>query len=341
MTKRMLILILALFLIWPMVKATADDSEKQSVAAVLYELVNQKGVDVALRKYYQLKKTNNKQYDFSEPELNKLGYRLLGEKKRSAAIAIFKLNAEVHSGSPNAYDSLGEAYMRDGDNEMAIISYEKSLAMLATADIDEKSRKLLARNANSRLSHLRHPESARESTVISDFISNNADAPFGKIHPEAPPETKQFGQLAGVWQCTNFAYVNGQWFSGWPATWVWKYSLDGFAVQDLWFQKREDLPPTSTLNRAVAGTNIRIYNPQKKKWEIAWFTNGSNSMSRLEAEFKNNEIVMTPLPVEGKPLRRIVFYEIAKDSFQWRSERSADGGETWSANFRIEGKRIR
>ena len=45
------------------------------------------------------------------------------------AIEIFKLNAEAYPESSNVYDSLGEAYMMNGNTDMAIANYEKSLEL--------------------------------------------------------------------------------------------------------------------------------------------------------------------------------------------------------------------
>jgi len=348
MKNRIFSLIVVLFFVTSTTAAATDDAKKQPVSKILYEVITEKGIDAAVKQYHSLKKKKLDKYDFKEAELNTLGYRLLGEKKNAEAIAILKLNTEAYPKSPNAYDSLGEANMRDGNNDMAIQNYEKSLSLLASVDIDENTRTLLERNANSNISYLRNPESLMESTVISDFISENSDSPFGKLNPKAPKETEEFGQLAGVWQCTNFAFVNGQWFSGWPATWVWKYVLDGFAVQDLWFQKEENLPPPRvSLHRDYSGTNMRIYDTAKEKWEIMWFHNGLNSKgtpngtSQFEAEFMDDQIIMTPKNPGSGTLRRIVFHNITADSFDWKSETSEDEGETWKPRFRIEGKRSR
>ena len=348
MKNRMAILTVVLILTTSIVFGSTDDAKKQPISKILYETITQKGIDATIKKYESLKREKSDEYDFKETELNALGYRLLAEKKNTAAIAMFKLNTDVFSKSPNVYDSLGEAYMRAGKNDMAIKTYEKSLSLLANADIAENTRTLLERNAKSNLNYLRNPESLMESTVISDFISSNSEAPFGKLHPKAPKETEQFGQLAGVWQCTNFAFVNGQWVSGWPATWVWKYVLDGFAVEDLWFQKEENLPPPSiALHRDFSGINVRIYDTAKEKWEIMWFHNGLNSKgtpngtTQLEAEFKDDQIVMTPKSSSGGPVTRIVFHNITANAFDWKSETFNAEGKTWQATFRIEGKRVR
>ncbi len=47
----------------------------------------------------------------------------------SAAIKIFKFNVELYPGSANVYDSLGEAYLKNGDTALAIKNYEKSLEL--------------------------------------------------------------------------------------------------------------------------------------------------------------------------------------------------------------------
>jgi tetratricopeptide (TPR) repeat protein len=60
--------------------------------------------------------------------LNTLGYQLLyGDKRLSDATEIFRLNTMEHPASSNAFDSLGEAYMKNGDNGLAISSYRMAL----------------------------------------------------------------------------------------------------------------------------------------------------------------------------------------------------------------------
>jgi len=64
-----------------------------------------------------------------ENEINILGYQLLDLKKIKEAIKLFKLNVEYYPDSWNCYDSLAEAYMKNGDNKLAIKNYEKSLKL--------------------------------------------------------------------------------------------------------------------------------------------------------------------------------------------------------------------
>ncbi len=74
-----------------------------------------------------MKATQPAAYDFEENEFIGLGYGLLRMKKVPEAIEIFKLSVEAYPLSYNTYDSLAEAYMDNGDNELAIRYYEKSI----------------------------------------------------------------------------------------------------------------------------------------------------------------------------------------------------------------------
>lgn len=61
--------------------------------------------------------------------MNSVGYWLLQRGKSSDAVEVFKQTVADHPQSANAYDSLGEAYMKVGDKEEAIKSYRKSLEL--------------------------------------------------------------------------------------------------------------------------------------------------------------------------------------------------------------------
>jgi CubicO group peptidase (beta-lactamase class C family) len=102
---------------------------KRSIAETLRNVVMEKDVATAIKQYRELKASKTGEYNFAEEELNTLGYQLLQQKKVAASIEIFKLNVEVYPQGANAYDSLGEAYMVNGDKELAIANYKKSLEL--------------------------------------------------------------------------------------------------------------------------------------------------------------------------------------------------------------------
>jgi tetratricopeptide (TPR) repeat protein len=94
-----------------------------------FELFTAGKIDQALEAYRQIKKEKPDNAAIAEARINTLGYSFLREKKLPEAIAYFKLNAEFYPQSWNVYDSLGDAYMANGDKELAIANFKKSLEM--------------------------------------------------------------------------------------------------------------------------------------------------------------------------------------------------------------------
>lgn len=119
----------SLLLIALLVVTVCRSQEKKSIAEALAPLCHT-DVNAAISYYEQLKKESPNAYTFDdENELNTLGYQLLNEKKTEAAIRIFKLLVSEFPQSSNAYDSLGEAYLRNQNEGLAIENYRKSLEL--------------------------------------------------------------------------------------------------------------------------------------------------------------------------------------------------------------------
>jgi len=111
----------------PNLKAAFDS--RKSIAETLSATIASNGIDAAAKQYRDLKAAAPSTYNFDEDELNNLGYQLLRDKKFNDAIGIFQLNVEAYPQSSNVYDSLGEAYMDDGNKPQAIANYQKSLQL--------------------------------------------------------------------------------------------------------------------------------------------------------------------------------------------------------------------
>lgn len=105
------------------------DLPKKSMADTLYKTALEKGGAAAVAEYRKLKAEKPAMYDFSEGELNALGYQLLGKDRTKDAIEIFKLNVEMFPEASNPYDSLGEAYLKDGNKDLALANYKKSVEL--------------------------------------------------------------------------------------------------------------------------------------------------------------------------------------------------------------------
>ena len=102
---------------------------KRPIGEALARTIAASGVAAAIAQYREAKRSEPDAWDFSETQLNLLGYALLGERKVEDAIAVFKLNAEAFPQSGNVYDSLAEALAAAGQKEQAIKNYARSLEL--------------------------------------------------------------------------------------------------------------------------------------------------------------------------------------------------------------------
>jgi tetratricopeptide (TPR) repeat protein len=97
------------------------------IGKVLFKTIQEQGIDAAVTQYRELKTKHPDDYDCSEDEFIGLGYGLIHIKNFKGAIEIFKLAVEAYPQSYNTYDSLAEAYMDNGDKDLAIRNYQKSI----------------------------------------------------------------------------------------------------------------------------------------------------------------------------------------------------------------------
>ena len=111
----------------PNIRAALDP--RPSIAQALAQTITSEGVQAAAAQYYRLHAVQPAIYNFDEDELNTLGYDLIHAHKFADAIRILQLNTESYPKSGNTWDSLGEAYMDNGDTQAAIANYRKSLAI--------------------------------------------------------------------------------------------------------------------------------------------------------------------------------------------------------------------
>jgi tetratricopeptide (TPR) repeat protein len=77
---------------------------------------------------------------FPEFIVNLLGYEHLQTGDSKGAVEILKLNVAAYPNSPNAYDSLSDAYLADGQKDIALQNAKKALELLAkdTADTEQR-----------------------------------------------------------------------------------------------------------------------------------------------------------------------------------------------------------
>ena len=88
-----------------------------------------KEYDKALLGYLDIQKQDSTSIFIDETDFNRKGYQLIGEKKYQDAISVFKINVALYPNSDNVYDSLADAYLRNGDSLQAFNNYKKALEL--------------------------------------------------------------------------------------------------------------------------------------------------------------------------------------------------------------------
>jgi tetratricopeptide (TPR) repeat protein len=106
-----------------------EQSEFKRKEAEFLKLIQSKGIEEATVIYREAKRKDPQAILFREYILDNSGYEFLRNKRIKEAIEIFELNVEAYPQSYNVYDSLGEAYMSNGDKGLAVRSYQKSLEL--------------------------------------------------------------------------------------------------------------------------------------------------------------------------------------------------------------------
>ena len=115
-------------------EGTVDIPRISAEAMIPYELLMAGKIADALEGYKKIQREKPNNAAIAEGRLVSLASSLLEQKRGAEAIALLKVNVELHPQSARAYESLGEAYMSKGDKDLAIASYRKSL------DLDPRSK---------------------------------------------------------------------------------------------------------------------------------------------------------------------------------------------------------
>jgi CubicO group peptidase (beta-lactamase class C family) len=96
---------------------------------VPYEFILEGQFDQALAAYQQMKKEHPDYHTVEQRYINDMGYRLLRIKEVKKAIDLFKVNTFLYPEQSDVYDSLGEAYLANGDKKLSKENYLKALKL--------------------------------------------------------------------------------------------------------------------------------------------------------------------------------------------------------------------
>lgn len=95
-----------------------------ALAPATYAITKEAGIKAGVSFFEKHKKDAN--YQMDEWTMNKLGFTFFNEFKHQEGIAFLKMNTEAFPNSWRAFDNLGEGYLIDKQNELAVATYKKS-----------------------------------------------------------------------------------------------------------------------------------------------------------------------------------------------------------------------
>ena len=111
----------------PVMQAILNYTPQPPLNNLMTDAFSTAGIVKAIKIYNEYKANETHKYKSTEALINRLGYQLMNQKNYKDAIVIFELNTMSYPQSANVWDSYAEAYMNDGQTELAIIYYNKSL----------------------------------------------------------------------------------------------------------------------------------------------------------------------------------------------------------------------
>jgi dienelactone hydrolase len=123
--------------------------------AVLETIDSPGGADKVAQQLAEARRRDPKANLFSEAIVNILGYEHLQMGDNKGAVEILKLNVAAYPNSANAYDSLSDAYLADGQKDAARENAKKALALLASDTTSgDDQRKAIQESAEGKLKQL-------------------------------------------------------------------------------------------------------------------------------------------------------------------------------------------
>lgn len=159
--------------------------------------------------------------------------------------------------------------------------------------------------------------------MFSDVFSQDryqyepSDAhPFGRLNPEAPPQTADFAPLIGECNCKSVnRKADGTWSpDSVDMIWRFKYFMNGTAVQD------ETLKADGRHS-----SSIRQYSADSARWYVTYFSSSTASPSPpvWSGNKKGDDIVLyrpQPSPNGRDGYYRLTFTDISESGYNWRGE---------------------
>jgi dienelactone hydrolase len=117
--------------------------------------VSPAGVAEAVQMFYDLVQRGPRVQLFTEAPLNQLGYFHLQAGRTDEAVRLLRLNTLVYPSSANTYDSLADAYLANGQSELALRMSERALELLPKDRSSEARKKAIRESAEQKIAKLK------------------------------------------------------------------------------------------------------------------------------------------------------------------------------------------
>ena len=117
--------------------------------------VSPTGVDDAIQMFYDVAQRGGRVALFNEGALNQAGYFHLQAGRANEAIRLFRLNTLVYPSSANTYDSLADAYLANGQHELALRMSERALELLPKDRAGEAAKQAIRESAEQKIAKIK------------------------------------------------------------------------------------------------------------------------------------------------------------------------------------------
>lgn len=131
--------------------------------------------------------------------------------------------------------------------------------------------------------------------------------PFGKLNPNAPPETAEFSFMIGEFDCDDKTLgQDGKWTES-RVVWNSTYFLNGSGIMDRFWSEQ------------VVATGTRIFDKKNGKWIVNYFQTSPAYFAGVWEGKKEGEKMIMRAP-RGEGESRLTFHNITENSFDWVGE---------------------
>ena len=145
--------------------------------------------------------------------------------------------------------------------------------------------------------------------------------PYGLPNPSAGTHIQDWSPLIGTCECKSVQRnQDGTWQDTIDMTWIWKYILNGTAVQDI-----------SLKDSSLYATSIRQFHPDSNQWIVTFFSfpGVTATPGTWIGGKQGNDMVLSqpqkaPNGMDG--FSKLTFYDIRQEGYRWKGEWVKDDG---------------